>query len=438
MPDWVSITNNLRATLALLDEGDRRYVLGPLSEPVKRGFADCWPLWAQDGQVPQGDWRVWMIMAGRGFGKTMAGAQWVSEIARRDGGARIALVGATIEDVRKVMIEGESGILAVAQTDEYPVWNPDRAELRFSSGAVAHAYSSESFDKLRGPQHHFAWCDELGKWRHAESCWDNLMLGLRLGDDPRVLVTTTPRPTALMRRLAAAQEVVVTRGRTRDNRFLTDDFIAQVEGLYAGTRLGRQELDGELIDDVEGALWTHDLIESCRVQAMPDMRRVVIGVDPPVSAHGDACGIVVVGLALDGRGYVLADCSVASRSPQGWASAVAQAARSWHADRVIVEANQGGDMVTATLRAADIALPVRKVHASRGKSARAEPVAALYETGKIRHLGGFPELEDQLCGLIAGGGYEGPGRSPDRADALVWAMTELLLTRKGEPRVRGL
>jgi phage terminase large subunit-like protein len=209
--------------------------------------------------------------------------------------------------------------------------------------------------------------------------------------------------------------------------------------VYGKARLGRQELLGEFLEDAEDALWTRDLIERCRVECAPQMRRIVIGVDPPASAGGDACGIIAVGKGADGKAYVLADHSVKGRSPEGWARAVAAAADAWCADRVVAEANQGGDMVVSTLQAADVAMPVKKVHAARGKVARAEPVAALYEAGKAYHAGSFPELEDELCGLIAGGGYEGPGRSPDRADALVWAMTELMLGMRGvEPRVRQL
>ncbi len=397
-----------------------------------------WAFWADKRQLPpKGDWRSWMIMAGRGFGKTRAGSEWIRNLAAL-GRVRIALIGATMDEARAVMVEGQSGILAVTPRNERPKWEPSRGRLSWRTGAEAFLYSGESPEKLRGPEHHFAWCDELAKWARPQGCWDMLQLGLRLGNRPRALVTTTPRSIALLRALRDDASAHVVTAATRDNLLLPDRFIGAMNAAYAGTRLGRQELDGELIDDVEGALWTRDMIEQCRAMALPDMRRVVVGVDPPVSQNGDACGIVVVGLGLDGRGYVLADCSVQGCSPEGWARAVANAARSWHADRVIVEANQGGDMVTSTLRAADIALPVRKVHASRGKSARAEPVAALYENGKVRHLGGFPDLEDQLCGLIAGGGYEGPGRSPDRADALVWAITELMLGPKGEPRIWAL
>jgi phage terminase large subunit-like protein len=271
------------------------------------------------------------------------------------------------------------------------------------------------------------------------------MMGLRLGSAPRVVATTTPRPVALVQRLVREADIEtgdieITRGRTQDNDAnLPRSFLAAMELAYAGTRTGRQELDGELIEDIAGALWSRDLIERQRVAVVPEMKRIVIGVDPPITAGGDACGIIAAGLGVDDKAYVLADHSVSGASPEGWARAVAGAAESWNADRVVAEGNQGGEMVEATLRAADLAMPIKRVHASRGKSARAEPVAALYEAGRAWHLGTMPQLEDELCGLIAGGGYEGPGRSPDRADAMVWAMSELMLGRgNGVPRVRAI
>jgi phage terminase large subunit-like protein len=397
--------------------------------------------------APPGAWRVWLMLAGRGFGKTRAGAEWVSKLARQDERMRIALVGGTIDEVANVMIRGESGLMAVARADEELVWVPSTRTLTFANGAQAFAYSGERPDKLRGPEHHIAWCDELAKWSHPQKTWDNLMLGLRLGRRPRVLVTTTPRPITLVKQLARDPQTVRAKapGRTQDNPHLPGAFVADVRERYGGTRLGRQELDGELIEDVEGALWTRDMVERARVAVgfARDERdlftRIVIGVDPPVSAEGDACGIVAVGLGADGIGYVIGDHSVSGLSPEGWARAVAAAAEAHGADRVVAEANQGGAMVESVLRAADCALPVRLVHARRGKSARAEPVAALFENGRARFAGAFPELEDELTGLTIGGGYEGPSRSPDRADAMVWAMTELMLKPKGAaPRIRML
>lgn len=428
--------------LIALPEDARAEALRGMTAPMKREFHARWDAWAHGGQLaPPGDWRVWLIRAGRGFGKTRAGSEWVSELAQAAPDGRFALVGATLDEVRRVMIEGRSGLIATARADRRPVWRASARELRFPSGAIAFAYSADSPEGLRGPEHHAAWCDELGKWgRGGEAAWDNLAMGLRLGERPRVLVTTTPRPTRLMRRVMALPATIETRGRTRDNPHLPASFVAAMEAEYGGTRLGRQELDGELIDDVAGALWTRAMIEACRGRKPRpgNLVRVVVGVDPPASAEGDACGIVAVALDGDGMGHVLADASVAGLSPEGWARAVAKCAAKHGADKVVAEKNQGGDMVRSVLHAAEVSLPLKLVHASRGKTARAEPVAALYENGRVKHAGRFPELEDELCGLAAGGGYEGPGRSPDRADALVWALTELMLGRKAGARVRGL
>ena len=425
--------------LSVLREEQRTRVLDKLTREQRRELGARWEQWAHPGQIaPPGDWRVWLIRAGRGFGKTRAGAEWVTRIARDTHDARIALVGASIDDVRRVMIEGTSGLIAVARDDEPVVWRSSAGELRFASGAMAYVYSAEAPEKLRGPEHHAAWCDELAKWRYGDATWDNLMMGLRLGDAPRVLVTTTPKPVMLLRRIMADRATVETRGGTRDNPHLPPTFVAAMEERYGGTRLGRQELDGELIDDIVGALWTRDLIERCRVAAAPELVRIVVGVDPPAGCEGDACGIVAVGLGREGHGYVIEDASVSGERPEGWARAVAGCAARHGADRVVAEANQGGQMVRSVLEAADAGLPVRLVHASRGKVARAEPVATLYEGGKVHHVGAFGRLEDELCGLVAGGGYEGPGRSPDRADALVWAVAELMLGVRAVARVAGL
>jgi phage terminase large subunit-like protein len=382
-----------------------------------------------------------MILAGRGFGKTRAGAEWVSAMARDHPGLQIALVGRTNDEVRKVMIEGPSGIFAVARAGERFHWASTAGVLRFPSGALGFVYSSENPEKLRGPQHHVAWCDELGKWTRADSTWDNLMLGLRLGEQQKVVVTTTPRAIPLVRRILDDGEVKVSRGGTADNPHLSAQFVRSVQRSYGGTRLGRQELEGELIDDVEGALWSRLLIEQGRAPAPDSLCRVVIGVDPPLSTgeSADACGIVAVALGGDGIGYVIGDRTVQGKSPEQWAGAVAAAADEFGADRVVAEANNGGAMVESVLRAARHTLPIRLVHASRGKYARAEPVAALFESGQAKFAGLFPSLEDELCALGGGGRYEGPGRSPDRADAMVWAMTELLLARRrAEPRIRML
>ncbi len=410
-------------------------------EDIQAVLAD-WGYWARDTQrPPPGDWRVWLLMAGRGFGKTRSGAEWVRGIAEADGGARIALVGATMAEGRAVMVEGDSGLLAIAPDGRRPLWEPSQRRLRWPGGAVARLFAASEPEGLRGPQHSHAWCDEIAKWPYGIATWDNLAMGLRLGARPRIVATTTPRPVPLVRMLAARDDVAVTGGRTEDNRkHLAADFLAAMEATYAGTRLGRQELGGELIAEAEGALWSRDLIERCRVRQAPEAARVVIGVDPPAGAGAasDACGIVVVALGGDGIGYVLEDASVQGLGPDGWARAVAAAAERHDADRVIAEANNGGAMVESVLRAASATLPVRLVHAARGKTARAEPVAVLYETGRVAHVGAFPALEDELAGLLLDGRYVGPGRSPDRADALVWAVHALLLKGSGRPGLRTL
>lgn len=407
---------------------------------------DEWPYewrWsARDAQLPpESDWRIWLILAGRGFGKTRAGAEWVREVAEADPRARIALVAASLGEARSVMVEGESGILACCPPARAPQYEPSLRRLTWPGGAQATLYSAGEPESLRGPQSSHAWCDEIAKWENAHgraiAAWDNLLLGLRLGDHPRVLATTTPRAVPLVRRILSEEGVERRGGRTEDNGSnLPDRFLRAMRKTYGASLLGRQELDGELIEDLPGALWTRGLIEECR-EAEPSAPplRVVVGVDPPASTGGDACGIVVAALGEDGLGRVLADASVAGASPERWAKAVARASRVWRADRVVAEANQGGAMVASVLHAADVMLPLRLVHASRGKVARAEPIAALYEVGRVRHIGMFPALEDELCGLVAGGPYQGPGRSPDRADALVWALTELMLGRGAEPRV---
>ena len=310
--------------------------------------------------------------------------------------------------------------------------------MHFGTGAVAAIFSAAAPGKLRGPQHVAAWCDELAKWRYGDAAWDNLMLTMRGRADARTLVTTTPRPIHLLRRIMASKDTVETRGSSHDNPHLPARFLEAIEAQFGGTRLGRQEIAGDLLDDVVGALWSRSMFEVCRVGAAPALVRTVVAVDPPASAEGDACGIVAVGLGEDGRGYVLEDASVRGLSPEGWARAVVRCATRHRADRVIAEKNQGGNMVASVLFAADAALPLALVHATQGKTLRAEPVSLLYEQGRVSHVGGFPDLEDELCGFVIGGGYDGPGGSPDRADALVWALSELLLKKRKAARVRQL
>lgn len=425
-----------------MDPAARQRALVRMARKKREWLDSDWSFWARKNQLaPEGDWLSWLILAGRGFGKTRAGAEWVRSLAEADGSLRIALVAATIAEGRSVMIEGESGLLQIAPPELRPAYEPSLRRLTWPQGAQAFLYSAGEPEALRGPQHHFAWADEIAKWPNGAETWDNLWLGLRLGETPRAVATTTPRPVPLVRRLIGEAGVVVTQGATAHNRaHLPAAYLEAMQQAHGGTRLGRQELEGELIEDVEGALWSRALIERCRARRRPELRRVVVGVDPPAGSgeRSDACGIVVVGLAEDDAAYVIEDASVQGLSPEGWARAVALAAERHGADRVVAEVNNGGAMVESVLRAAAAVMPVKRVHAARGKSARAEPVAALYEVGRAFHLGAFPGLEDELAGLLAGGDYMGPGRSPDRADALVWAMTELMLGTRTEPAMRIL
>ena len=401
-----------------------------------------WPWWRRGDQCPPaGDWHVWMLLAGRGFGKTRTGAEWIRGYAETHPGARIALVAASLHEGRQVMIEGESGLLAIAPDDDRPDYESSLRRLSWANGAVATLYSAAEPESLRGPEHSAAWCDEIAKWPQGEAAWDNLMLTMRIGENPRVVATTTPRGVPLVRRLIDEKGVEKTGGSTRNNRHnLSPQWLATMDRLYGGTRLGRQELGGELLEDVEGALWTRALVERCRVEAdaVGKPVRVVIGVDPPATVNGDACGIVVAVQLRDKRLAVVEDASVENPPPHVWAQAVAAAAARWGADRVVAESNMGGEMVENILRQADLTLPVVPVHASLGKARRAEPVAIAYERGQVVHAGVFGSLEDQLCGLQVGGGYAGPGRSPDRADACVWALAALLegMKKGREPGVR--
>ena len=357
-----------------------------------------WEVWARDEQLPpECDWRVWLICAGRGFGKTRAGAEWVRNVARHDPNARIALVGASLNEVRSVMVEGESGVMAAAKGALTPEYEPSLRRLQWPNGAQAFLFSAGEPEALRGPQHTHAWCDEIAKWENAGgraiAAWDNLQLGMRLGELPRVLATSTPRRVPLVIRLmdeARLGGIVVAHGRTGDNAgALPLTYYGAMLSQYGSSTLGRQELEGELLDEADGALWTRSLLERCRGPGVPAERRVrtVVGVDPPASSSGDACGIVVAAKLDDDIAVVLADASVEQASPERWARVVANTARAWSADRVVAEANNGGEMVRSVLRAADAdnsgALRITLVHASRGKSARAEPVAALYEAGRV-------------------------------------------------------
>lgn len=402
------------------------------SDACGRLAAD-WRLWARPSQLPPpGDWRIWLLIAGRGFGKTRTGAEYIRARVAGRTATRLALVAPTAADARNVMVEGESGVLSISPPWDMPDFEPSKRRLTWPNGAVATLYSADQPRRLRGPQHDAAWCDELAVWRYPEA-WDMLMFGLRLGVDPRVVVTTTPRPTRLIRELLAGQSVAIGRGSTYQNRAnLAAQFISEIIRKYEGTRLGRQEIDAEILEDVPGALWNRGIIEGCRTGAAPALVRVVVAIDPAASSHenADETGIIVAGRDERGHGWVLADAS-GRYQPAEWAKAAIAAYRAHRADRVVAEVNNGGEMVAATLRMIDPNVPFAAVHASRGKLARAEPVAALYEQGRVHHVGALPRLEDQMCGFtpVAPGGFDARamGYSPDRVDALVWAITDLLV-----------
>ena len=376
---------------------------------------------------PEGEWSVWAYIAGRGAGKTRSGSEWVHNQVLR-GSKRIALVAPTSAACRDVIVAGESGIMATPKATHRPVYEPSKSRLSWRNGAIATLYSAEEPDRLRGVQHDAAWADELAAWKNPQT-WDMLLLGLRLGVDPRAVVTTTPRPTKLVKSILDSPTTVVTRGTTYDNKDnLSDRFINQIINQYEGTRLGRQEILGELLEDVEGALWQMSLIEQPRVKEAPELDRIIVAVDPAVTsnASSDETGIVVCGLGMDGRGYVLADRSC-RLSPDGWAKRVAETYHEFEADRVIVEANQGGETLSFVLGTVDNTVPVKRITASRGKKLRAEPVAALYEQGKISHVSVLSELEDQMISFTGVDGY-----ADDRVDALVHSLTELILDKPSQ------
>jgi len=396
--------------------------------------------WALPHQLPPaGDWKTWIIMGGRGAGKTRAGAEWVRSMvegptAMAPGPARrVALVGETFDQAREVMVMGESGILACSPPDRRPVWEATRRRLVWANGATATVHSAHEPEALRGPQFDAAWVDELAKWKKAEETWDMLQFALRLGPHPQQVVTTTPRNVGVLKRILGNASTVTTHAPTDANRaYLAESFLAEVEARYGGTRLGRQELEGVLLDDVEGALWTTRMIEACRVEDLPRLDRVVVAVDPAVTAGrgSDECGIVVAGVVMQGepsdwRAYVLEDASVRG-SPAEWAKAAIAARERWGAERLVAEVNQGGDLVESVLRQIDPLVPFKGLRAARGKGLRAEPVAALYEQGRVRHAKArLGALEDQMCQMTVRG-WEGRG-SPDRLDALVWAIHELMI-----------
>ena len=404
-----------------------------------------WGFWARPEQLePDGNWNTWVALAGRGWGKTRAGAEWVRHRIR-SGDKIVHCVAPTKGDVRRVMVEGDSGLLNVCwEGDEtyrgkhigYPVWSPTNNSLTWENGAKAVFFSAEDPERLRGPQAYSAWCDELCAWRNAQDTWDMMMFGLRLGRHPKVFVTTTPKTTKLIRNILADDNTVVSKGSTYDNAAnLAGTFLDAVRKTYEGTRLGRQELYAEILDEASGALWNRGLLAKCEIDKdeVPTLNRIVVAIDPAVTANAesDMTGIVVAGVDVNGVAYVLED-HTGRYTPQQWASKAIQLYRDHMADRIVAERNQGGDMVRHTLHTEDETVPVKLVHASRGKMARAEPVSALYEQGKVRHVRGLNDLEDQMVQWEPLGSIG----SPDRLDALVWALTDLSLNGYAKPQLK--
>lgn len=419
---------------------------------AEHGIALPWEYLAREDQLPpEGPWRftTWVLLGGRGAGKTRAGAEFIRRLAEGPHDAAriadpsracfarsIALVAESYSDAREIMIEGPSGLIAIAEPHERPVYEASRRRLVWErTKAVAHCFSAEDPDGLRGFQFDAAWSDELCKWRYPEETWSNLQLALRLGVRPRQVVTTTPRPIGLIKRLVAAKTSRVTRASTYANREnLSEAFFTEIAATYEGTALGRQELQGEIVEGREGALFTIAMLEAARISAAPELARVVVAIDPPASLGPDAdeCGIVVAGKAGAGEdavAYVLADWSARGLSPSRWAQKAVAAYHEFSADRIVVETNQGGEMAKAVLRQVDAGVPVQGVHATRSKRLRAEPVAALYEQGRVRHVGAFRALEDQMASFTGD-----DAKSPDRLDALVWAISELMFRRPAAPR----
>ena len=423
------------ASINSLPPDERQAVLKAIRADEIEACQSRWEFWARPEQCPpEGAWRIWLFLGGRGAGKTRAGAEWILESVRAGRMRRVALIGATYADVRDVMILGDSGLLNLGR-DEGLAFEPSKRLLSWPGGEAAHVFTAEEPDGLRGHQFDGAWCDEFCKWSEPGHTLDMLLMALRLGEDPRCAVTTTPRNIGALKSLLAMEGVAVTRATTFDNAGnLAPAFLEHMRRHYSGTRLGRQELDAELIEDNEFALWQRDWIDRGRVRQVPPLRRVVVAVDPPVSEseRADECGIVIAGASEEGEAYVLADRSARGLTPLGWARRAASAYEEFSADAIVAEANQGGAMVGEVIRQAAPHAAVRLVHAARDKRTRAQPAAALYERGLVHHAGIFPELEDQLCQ------YDGSGASPDRMDALVWALADVIPGVAANPRVRGV
>ena len=433
-------------TLSKQDQEKRSKLIHQLTEIEAEFILHEWPLWGRANQFPKlGSWKTWLMLGGRGAGKTRAGAEWIRKIATQGTenlqscGGRIALVGETQGDVRDVMIEGSSGLLSVHRKNEMPKWKSSQGILEWPNGVIGQTFSSHDPDGLRGSQFGAVWGDELCKWNNLEITWDMIQFCLRLGDNPQQLITTTPKPSQFLKRLIANPKTEVARSTTRDNKLnLAPGFLEHIETTYGGTRLGRQELEAEILEDREDALWQRAQLEKLRQAPTLPMRRIVVAVDPPATSKNTsaACGIIVAGHDAKGRCFVCDDKTIAMATPLAWANKVIAAFHQYKADLVVVEINQGGEMVETILRTIDASIPVRTVHAQRSKWTRAEPVAMLYEQERIFHAKPMPELEDQMCSFGPDGMSQ--GMSPDRIDAMVWAITELELKHQASPKVRHI
>lgn len=423
---------------SLLPDNIQNQVIDYLSEEYCNELIYCWMFWARPKQVyPSGDWATWLILAGRGWGKSRTGAETTKKVIESLGVIRIALVGATAADVRDVMIEGESGLLAIYPEGEKPIYEPSKRRITFYNGTIATIYTGETPDRLRGPQHHFSWCDEIAAWKYPQETWDNLQMGLRLGNNPQAIVTTTPRPIPIIKSLINDSETFITSGSTYENKSnLPKRFFKAIINKYAGTRLGRQELEAQILDDNPDALWNRNLLEDQRLNHkelpnLDDFKRVVVSIDPATTSNkkSDETGITIGGIDKFNRGYLIEDLSC-KKSPNGWAKVAVEAYYTYKADLIIAEVNNGGDLVESVIKTVDNKVAYKKVHASRGKFTRAEPISSLYEQGKVYHIGNFAKLEDQLCNWT-------PGEdSPDRLDSLVWLFTELMLNGGKKVKVK--
>lgn len=412
---------------------DQAFLLSTMEKAdlSENDFLYNWELFARPNQLPPNeDWLYWLLLAGRGFGKTRAGAEWVRNQVEEHGKKRIALVGATAADVRDIMIEGESGILAISPPWNYPIYIPSKTKLIWPNGAIAKTYSAEKPDRLRGPQHDCAWADELASWQRMQDAWDMLMFGLRLGEKPTCVITATPRPLKLIKALIKDKDTVVTSGDTFENQAnLAPAFFSRIIQKYKGTRLGRQEIFAEILEDNPDALFNRDDIDQNRVDSVPELNLINVGVDPAVTSNenSDDTGIIVAGKDSKNHFYIMYDYTC-HMSPEKWARKCVNAYNDHQANRIVPEVNNGGDMVKALMRAVDPSVRVKSVRATRGKALRAEPISALYEQGRVHHVGIFPKLEDEMCSWSPDLNED----SPDRLDALVWALTDLSKTAGGK------